>query len=308
MAALGPGLNFRGMPRPIWTGAISFGLVNVPVKVFGAVQNKEVRFHMLHRKDGARIRQRRVCSKEDREVDYEEIAKGYELSPGEYVMLTPEELQALAPESNRAIEIVDVVSLDEIDPIFWEHTYYLVPDRGALKAYALLFHAMQKARKVAIARVVIRTRQYLCTIRPMGEALAMSTMQYADEIVSQAELEELRGVTEPPNARELELAERLVDSLSTSWQPEKYRDEHRERVLELIRRKAEGERISLEAPAEAPRGKVVNLMQALEQSLAAMQRGELGDEKGERRMRAEAARVKRTGPPKGKGRKKKPAA
>jgi DNA end-binding protein Ku len=262
------------MPRPIWSGSISFGLVNVPVKLLTAVHQKEVRFHMLHDEDGARIKQKRVCSKDDEEVPYEHIAKGYEVSPGSYVMVTPDELEAFDPEATKAIEIEDFVGLQEIDPIYWDHTYHLVPNKGAEKAYALLFHAMKEAKKVGIARVVLRTKQYLCTIRPMEKGLVMSTMQYADEIVDQSDLEGLPKSEHKPKERELQMAGQLIDTLTTEFKPEKYKDEYRERVLELIHKKAEGEEIVAAPPEKAAPGKVVNLMEALKASLSHQERGE----------------------------------
>lgn len=293
------------MARPIWTGSIAFGLVNVPVKVFPAVSQKEVRFNMLHAPDGGRVRQKRVCTQGGHEVPFEEVAKGYELSPDRYVMLTQEELQALQPRGGRTIDIEDFVGIDEIDPIFWERTYYLVPDRGADKAYALLYHALKRTHRVGIARVVMRTKQYLCTLRPLGRAIALSTMQYADEIVPQAELEGLPKADVKPRERELEMAEQLVESLSAKFEPEKYKDDHRERVLELIQKKSEGEEI-VAPPEEVAPAKVVNLMEALEASLAAGRRAT--EERGERRQRAEAARERRTAPKKKSSRSKKGAA
>lgn len=252
------------MARSLWSGAISFGLVNVPVKLFSAVSPKEVRFNMLHEKDGGRIQQKRVCSVDGEEVPWEEIAKGYEVRRGRYVMLSRDELEALDPKASRAIEIEDFVDLSQIDPIYYEHTYYAAPDSGAERPYALLLDAMKRTNRVAIARIVLRTKQYLCAIRPMGDVLALSTMQYHDEIVPAKEL----GIAKPPKpaARELEMAERLVDSLSADFEPQRYKDDHRERVLALLKKKSEGEEIVVE-PAEERRATVVNLADALEQSL-----------------------------------------
>ncbi|MGZ6141893.1 MAG: non-homologous end joining protein Ku, partial [Myxococcales bacterium] len=255
------------MPRPIWTGSISFGLVSVPVKLFSATSPKEVRFHMLHDKDGARIQQKRVCSADGEEVPWEHIVKGFEISKGRYVMVTRGELEAFNPRATRAIEIEDFVGLDQIDPIYYESTYYLVPDRGAAKPYALLVEAMKRAGKVGVARFVLRTRQYLAAVRPLGKALALSTMLYADEVVSQDELEGLPD--SKPAERELKMAEQLIGSLEAKFDAGKYKDDYREQVLALLERKAEGEEIVAEKPAQAPRGKVVSLMDALQKSLAA---------------------------------------
>ena len=256
------------MPRAIWSGSISFGLVNIPVKLFSAVSHKEVRFHMLHDADGARINLKRFCSAESVEVPYEHVVKGFEISRGRYVMVTADELEAADPKGAHTIEIQDFVDIGEIDPVFYDQTYHLAPDRGAAKAYGLLFDAMTRSGRVGIARVVLRTEQALCCVRPMRGALALSTMNYADEIVSSEEL----GLPQraAPAPRELEMAERLVESLSTTFDPSRYHDEHREKVLALIEKKAAGEEI-VAPPSEAP-AKVVNLADALAASLAAARR------------------------------------
>jgi DNA end-binding protein Ku len=264
------------MPRSMWSGAISFGLVNVPVKLYSAVSPKEVHFHMVHDEDGARIKQKRVCSADGKEVAWEHIAKGYEVSARRVVMITREELESYDPKATRTIEIQDFVELDAIDPIFYETTYYLGPDRGADKAYALLFEAMHRTNKVGIARVVLRTKQYVCAVRPMGDALALSTMLYADEIVPSKAIESLHDKSSKPGERELEMAERLVESLSTEWDPKRYKDEYREKILELIERKAKGETIEAPSQEEKP-AKVVNLIDALQASLAAARKGDKGE-------------------------------
>lgn len=274
------------MPRPIWSGTISFGLVSVPVKLFSATSPKEVRFHMLHDKDGGRIQQKRVCSVDGEEVPWEHIVKGFEISKGRYVTVTRDELQAFNPRANKAIEIEDFVDLSQIDPIFYESTYYLVPDRGAAKPYALLVEAMKRANRVGIARFVLRTKQYLAAVRPMNRALAISTMLYADEVVSQEDLEGLPDTKSKPGERELKMAEQLIGSLAADFDVSRYKDDYREQVLALLERKAEGEEIVAEEPTEEPRGKVVNLMDALQKSLAAAKGGVRG-ERGEIRRRPE---------------------
>jgi DNA end-binding protein Ku len=266
------------MPRAIWSGSISFGLVNVPVKLFGATSQKDVRFHQLHDEDGARIQQKRVCSKDGEEVPLEHIVKGYEVARDRYVLITPEELEALDPKATRTIDILDFVDLDEIDPVYFESTYYLVPEKGAGKAYRLLLEAMRQANKVGIARVVLRQKQHLVALRPKEDALAMSSLLYADEVVPVDQLEGLPGDVEVTQ-RELTMAQQLIDSLSDKWRPEQYKDEYRERVLDLIERKAQGQEIA--APeAEEEQAPVVDLMAALEASLAAA--------KGRREAPAEA--------------------
>src|SRR6266568_2070041 len=221
------------MPRAIWSGAISFGLVNVPVKLFSAVSPKDVRFNQLEEGTGARIRQKRVSAETGEEVPYEKIVKGFEISPDRYVIITPEELEGLDP-----------------------------------KAYSLLLQAMKESNKVAIARLVLRTKQYLAAIRPMGDVLCLETLLFADEVVPAESLEGLPGPDSEVSERELKMARQLIESLSTDFEPEKYRDEYRERVLALIEQKAEGQEIVAQPAAEEP-AKVVDLMAALEASLAA---------------------------------------
>jgi DNA end-binding protein Ku len=285
------------MARPIWSGSVSFGLVNVPVKLFSATSPKEVRFNMLHDKDGGRIHQKRVCSIDGDEVPWEHIVKGFEISKGRYVTVAREELEAFAPKSTRSIDIEDFVDLSQIDPIYYDHTYYLVPDRGAARPYALLLEAMKKTGKVGIGQFVLRTKQYLAAVRPAGNALSLSTMLYADEVVGQDELDGLPGGEAKPREKELHMAEQLVESLAANFDPKKYKDTFREQVLALLERKAQGEEIVAEPAEEEPRGKVVNLMDALAKSLAAARKGE-APASGERRHRPEghraAARTART--------------
>ena len=276
------------MPRPIWSGSISFGLVNVPVKLYSATSPKEVRFHMLHDKDSGRIQQKRVCSIDGEEVAWEHIVKGFEISKGRYVTVSKEELAAFDPKATRSIEIEDFVELSQIDPIFYESTYYLLPDRGAARPYELLHEAMKRTGKVGVARFVLRTKQYLAAVRPLGKALALSTMHHADEVVEQSELEGLPGAEAKPREKELHMAEQLVESLAADFDPKKYKDTYREEVLALLEKKAEGQEIVAEPAEEEPRGKVVNLMDALAKSLAAARKGGGAEaEAGERRHRRE---------------------
>lgn len=263
------------MPRPIWSGSVSFGLVSVPVKLYSATSAKEVRFHLLHDADGGRIQQKRVCSVDGEEVPWEHIVKGYEISKGRSVTVGRDELEKLSPRKSQSIEIEDFVDLAQIDPIYYETTYYLVPDKGANKPYALLVEAMKRTHKVGVARFVLRTRQYLCAVRPLDRALVVSTMLYADEVVSQDELEGIPDSHSKPGERELKMAEQLVGSLAADFDAKKYKDDFREQVLALLGRKAEGEEIVAGEPEEKPRGKVVNLMDALQKSLAAARRGEI---------------------------------
>ncbi len=255
------------MPRPIWSGAISFGLVNVPVKLMGAVSPKDVRFNQLEAGTGARVKQKRVSAETGEEVPFDQIVKGYEISPDNYVVIEPQELEALDPKASRSIEIEDFVDLDQIDPLYFERPYYLVPDKGGAKAYALLLEAMKESHKVGIARLVLRTKQYLAAIRPLGDALVLETLLYPDEVTLPDEIEGLPRDDVEIQDRELKIARQLIESLSTEFEPENYRDEYRERVLELIEQKAEGKQIVTQPATEEPT-KVVDLMAALEASLA----------------------------------------
>jgi DNA end-binding protein Ku len=258
------------MARAIWSGAISFGLVNVPVKLYSATSPKTVRFHQLSGKTGARIRQKRVDSTTDEEVPYEDIVKGYEITPDHYVLITSEELEALDPKATRTIDIEEFVDLADIDPIYYDHSYYLAPAAGGAKAYRLLVDAMRESGKVGIGRVVLRSKQQLCALRPTGEALTLSTMLFGDEVLSPDRLDELESVNEAEaSERELTMAQQLIDSLSSDFEPDKYHDEYRERVLNLIERKAAGEEIAVQPQAEEPAA-APDLMAALEASLAAV--------------------------------------
>jgi DNA end-binding protein Ku len=259
------------MPRSMWTGAISFGLVNVPVKLFTAARSKDIGFNQLHEADGARIQMKRVCSEDGQEVPFSEIVKGYEVSPDHYVMITPEELDALAPEVTKGIEIEEFVDLVDIDPIYYESSYYLAPDKSGVKAYGLLVKAMQEAGKVAIGRVVLRSKQYVVALRPSGNALCMSTLYFSDEVVSQDSLDNVPQDLSF-DKRELAMAQQLIGALSEKFDPEKYHDDYREKVLDLIERKSEGEEIVLQ-PRTEPKPKVVDLMAALEASIAAAKGG-----------------------------------
>jgi DNA end-binding protein Ku len=256
------------MPRAIWSGAISFGLVNIPVKLYSAVSRKTVRFHQIDAESGGRVRQKRV-GPDGEEVPYEQIVKGYEIGPDRYVTISPEELESLEPQKTRTIDIEDFVDLEQIDPIYYDHPYYLAPDTGAAKAYRLLVDAMEESGKVAVARVVLRSKEHLVAIRPRDGALAMETMLFADEVIPPESLEEMATADGDVKTsdRELTMAQQLIDSLSSDFEPDKYRDEYRERVLDLIERKAQGETIVIEEPTAEPE-KVPDLMAALEASIA----------------------------------------
>jgi DNA end-binding protein Ku len=259
------------MARAIWSGAISFGLVNVPVKLYAATSPKTVRFHQLSAKTGGRVRQKRVDSTTGDEVPYEDIVKGYEITPDRYVVITPEELDSLDVKATKTIDVEDFVDLVDIDPIYFDHAYYVAPATGGAKAYRLLLDAMRESGKVALARIVLRSKQQLCALRPAGDVLTLSTMLFGDEVLTPDRLDELDSVAETEaSERELTMARQLIDSLSSDFEPSKYRDEYRDRVLALIERKAGGEEIAVQPMAEEAEP-APDLMAALEASLAAVQ-------------------------------------
>jgi DNA end-binding protein Ku len=261
------------MARAIWSGSISFGLLNVPVRMYSAVARRNIALREIRESDSARIKHRRVAEGTDEEVPYDEIIKAYELTPGQYVPLTKDEMAALAPEKTRAIDVQDFVALDEIDPMYFDSPYYLGPADGAEKAYGLLAKAMKASGKVAIARFVLRNKEHLAAIRSDGNVLTLTTMRFADEVVPVDELDILPEKASKPAKREQEMAEQLIESLSTDFEPDDYHDEYREQLLALIERKAEGKEI-VASETEAPKAtKAPDLMAALEESIAAVQGG-----------------------------------
>ncbi len=258
------------MPRAVWSGAISFGLVSIPVKLFTAVSSKTVRFNQIDRRTGSRVRQRMVAEADGREVERSDIAKGYQVSPGDYVLLDEAELEALDPKAEHTIDIEEFVDLDDIDPVYFDRPYWLAPEPATLKPYALLATTMADANKVAIARFVMRSRQQLAAIRSVDGRLVMSTMNWDDELVTPDVIPGFDALAEVEvSEREQGLAEQLIGSLSAEWEPEKYADTHREQVIALIERKANGEEIVSTAESADTGGEVVDLMAALEASVKA---------------------------------------
>jgi DNA end-binding protein Ku len=260
------------VPSAIWTGTISFGLVTVPVRAVSATRSRDVRFNQLEESTGARIRYRKVSEQTGDEVPTEKIVKGYEVSPGQYVTVTDDEMRALAPKASRTIDIEDFVDLDRIDPIYFEQPYYLAPDPNSVKPYRLLVEAMTDLRKVAIGRIVMRSKERLVAIRPYDGLLCLETMRYEDEVVPVADVIPPLEDDSEPAERELEMARQLVASLEAEFEPEKYHDSYREELLSLIDKKAAGEEI-VERPAAEEPGKVLDLMAALEASLARTKAG-----------------------------------
>ena len=254
------------MPRTMWKGAISFGLVSIPVRVFPATEEKTLRFNQLHEKDHGRIKYQRVCSIDGEEVPYDEIVKGYEYEKDRYVVLTDEELDQIPVESSRAIDIEQFVDIEEIDPIYYKKTYYLVPEETGIKAYHLLRDALEEDGRVGIAKVSFRDKEHLSALRLRDDALVLETMYWPDEIRA-SDFEEL---TKPVRARpqEVQMARSLIENLTQEWKPEQYTDAYREALLEMVERKVAGEEIEvIPEPEEAP--KVVDLMDALKASVEA---------------------------------------
>jgi DNA end-binding protein Ku len=280
------------MARSIWTGAISFGLVTVPVKLYSALNRKTVRFHQLNGKSGVRIAQKRVDPSSGEEVAYEDIVKGYEIAPDRYVVIEPGELETLAPKKTKAIEIEQFVELSQIDPIYYDHPYYLAPGPGGAKPYKLLVEAMRETGKVGIARVVIRSKEALVALRPIGDALGMATMIFADEVLPAERIDEIKEAEEVSTTkRELEIAEQLVESLAADFEPERFHDAYREQVLEMIERKAQGEEIAVQPEPEEVAAPAPDLMGALKASLEAVQkRG--GEDGGAAKPKAKRAPAK----------------
>ena len=257
------------MPRPLWRGAISFGMVSIPIKLYTATEEKDVRFHMLHAKDMARVRQKLFCSEEDVEIDRtSEVVKGYEITPGRYVILEDADFENVPVSTTHTIEITDFVSLDQIDPILYQKTYYLEPEEIGQKPFALLMRALKETGRVAIAKVTLRQKEQLCSLRLYGGTIALETMFYGDEVRATGELS-VPGDEVEVSDRDLTMATSLVDMLSREFDFEQYKDNYREALLEIIARKAEGEVI--EAPAPLP-AKITDLTEALRASVEEVRR------------------------------------
>jgi DNA end-binding protein Ku len=257
------------MARPVWTGSISFGLVNVPVKAYTAVRDHDVHFHQLQKKTGSRIRNRKVAEKSGKEVEADDIEMGFEVEKGRYVTFSKDELNDLRPDSTRAIEVSDFVALDDVDPIYYERTYWLAPDGDAAKqAYQLLLAAMEDRERVGIGTVVMRNKQYLTAIRPLDGALALSTMRFADEIVPRSKIDEVPSRRSKPDTKAMKLATQIVDALAADWKPEQYHDTYAEELRDRIKAKDAGEEV---VQTEEPKkdAEVLDLMEALQASVEA---------------------------------------
>jgi len=255
--------------RSVWTGSISFGLVNVPVRAYTAVRDHDVHFHQLEKRSGARIRNKKVSEKTGREVKSDDIELGYEIRKGRYVRFARDEVDDLRPASTRTIEVTDFVALADVDPIFYDRTYWLGPDGDAAKApYQLLLSAMEDRERVAIGTVVIRNKQYLAAVRPLDGALAMSTMRFADEVVDRADVDGVPNRRSKPETKALRLATQIIDSLASDWKPNQYKDTFTAELRRRIDAKDKGREVVEEQEA-APSADVVDLMEALEASVKA---------------------------------------
>jgi DNA end-binding protein Ku len=256
--------------RSIWTGSLSFGLVNVPVSLYSAVRDQGVHFRQLHEKDGAPIDTRRFCSEEDVEVPWEEIVSGYEVKKGKWVALSDEELAAAEPRKTKTIDIEEFVDLEDVDPIYYDHPYFLVPPEGegAARAYRLLAEVMEQSGKVAIGRFVLRTKEYLVALRVRDNAITLSTMLFHDEVRPTSGIPSASGKTHAPAKKEVDQAVAVIDAMTRKFDPSRYEDRHRQRLLKIIRDKKKGRKIKLAEPDDAPKA-APDLLAALEESLAA---------------------------------------
>lgn len=259
------------MPRALWKGAVSFGLVSIPVRLYTATDEKDVAFNMLHKKDHARVRMQRVCSEDGEVLEMSDIVKGYELASGEYVVLENEDFDKVPVDTTHTIEITDFVPRDQIDPIYYQKTYYMEPEKVSSKPFALLREVLKDESLAALAKVTLRQKEQLCTLRLYEDTIALETMFYADEIRSTEELD-TPAADSKIEAKEIKMAKALVEMLTGEFEPEKYRDNYREALLELIEQKSEGREISRPAPVA---GKVTDLMEALRASVEAARSGRL---------------------------------
>jgi DNA end-binding protein Ku len=281
------------MARAIWTGSLTFGLVSVPVGLYSATEDKTVHFNQLQAGTADRVRNRRVNERTGEEVEYRDLVKGYEIGGGEYVVVKSEELDALAPEKSSTIEVTDFVDLDEIDPIYFQRTYYLAPqNEQAKRAYALLLKVMAETKKIGVATFVMRNKEYLVSVRPGSDVLVLETMYFADEIRDPTEEIDGLPIEAEFTKRELDTAKLLVESMTAEWDPDQYHDTYRERVGDLIDRKRRGEEIVTE-PAPKKPARVTDLAEALQRSLEAS--------RGRQRETASSTRSAKASPSRGEG-------
>jgi DNA end-binding protein Ku len=271
------------MARPLWKGSISFGLVSIPVELHTAVRDHRPRFRMLHARDRSPVRFERVCIRDGHPVAWEDLVKGYEYSKGHFVVMTKEDFQAAALEKTRTIDILDFVKSEEIDDRFFETPYYLVPAKGGERAYALLREAVRDSRRVGIAKFILRDAQHLAALEVIGDAMVLSVMRFADELVdvTRFDFPPAEAIRKP----ELDMAKALVNSLAASWDPAKYTDQYRENLMRIIEAKLKGKEVELEAEVEPRQAEVIDLMERLRRSLA-----QSGSAKGGKPARARPAK------------------
>ena len=271
--------------RSLWNGAIRFGLVNVPIKVYGAASSKQIRFRELHVKDGAPLEHKRVCGKEDKEVPYDEVVRGYETSPGRYVVLTKDEIEAPTRERGKTIDLEDFVPAEQVDPIFYDKPYWLGPQKDADQAYSVLLAALEKTGLVGIGRFALRTREQLVALYPVDGALRISTMRFHDEVVEPDDLD-LPQPQKQVTDKEAKMADALVSSLRTEFDPTEYDDTYRERVLEVVEAKAQGKQIV--APETSEETGDTDLMALLEQSVSGARKTKKPKAKARKSTKAKA--------------------
>jgi DNA end-binding protein Ku len=265
------------MARALWSGSLSFGLVNVPVQLFSAVRDQDLHFRQLHEKDGSPIETRRFCSAEDEEVPYEEIGHGYELDSGKEVVLSDEELGAAAPRKTRTIDIEAFVDLADVDPVYFDHPYFLLPEgeaEGTRRAYRLLVEVMQGTERAALGRFVLRTKEYLVAVRVRDDLLSLTTMRFHDEV---RPTKDVPGGGRKPAKERLDRAVTLIEAMSADWDPAQYEDRYRKRLLDVIERKKKGKRITVPDDEDEP-SPIPDLMAALERSLAQAKGADEGDD------------------------------
>ena len=261
------------MPRAIWKGAVSFGMVSIPIKLYTATDEKDVSFNLLHKKDGARIKQQRYCPEDDAVIEWNDVARGYEIAPDQYVIMEPEDFEKVPVDTTHTIEITDFVPSEQIDPIYYQKTYYLEPEKIGGKPFALLREVLKDSKLVALAKVTLRQKEQLCTLRVYNNTISLETMFYADEIRATDEISVPEDVS--LGEKEMQMAKSLVEMLTGNFEPEKYHDNYREALLELIERKSEGQEIKRPVPVA---GKVTDLMEALRASVEAARRAKAGEE------------------------------
>ena len=279
------------MPRPLWKGAISFGMVSIPIKIYSATEEKDVRFNMLHKEDNSRVKQKLFCAEEDVEIDRQsDVVKGYEVTPGNYVIMEDEDFEKVNVPSTHTVDIKSFVNLEDIDPILYQKTYYLEPEDVGQKPFALLMAALRETKRVAIAKVTFRQKEQLCSLRLYENTIALETMFYADEVRATQELS-VPGENVEVTQRDLDMARSLVDMLSEDdFELGQYKDEYREGLLEIISKKAEGQVI--EAPAQAP-AKITDLTEALRASVEQVRKRKGGSEEAEAEEAAPRSRSRK---------------